>query len=95
MKISEFLSENFQFLMVKFSIYLNRRVFVIKGQIRGKYENKPARQTKRVNVWNYFTPHGQFKSSSVYTCILSLQKEGTYNLVKTLYCVCCRNTMLC
>ena len=29
MKISEFLSENFQFLMVKFSLYLNRRVFVI------------------------------------------------------------------
>ena len=27
MKISEFLSENFQFLVVKFSIYLNRRVF--------------------------------------------------------------------
>ena len=29
-KIAEFLSENFQFLMVKFSIYLNRRVFVKK-----------------------------------------------------------------
>ena len=29
MKISEFLSENFQFLEVKFSIYLNRRVFVM------------------------------------------------------------------
>ena len=28
-KILEFLSENFQFLMVKFSIYLNRRVFVM------------------------------------------------------------------
>ena len=26
---SEFLSENFQFLVVKFSIYLNRRVFVM------------------------------------------------------------------
>ena len=26
MKISEFLSANFQFLVVKFSIYLNRRV---------------------------------------------------------------------
>ena len=30
-KISEFLSENFQFLVVKFSIYLNRRVFVMGG----------------------------------------------------------------
>ena len=29
MKISEVLSENFQFLVVKFSTYLNRRVFVI------------------------------------------------------------------
>ena len=28
-KISEFLSENFQFLVVKFSIYLNRPVFVM------------------------------------------------------------------
>ena len=29
MKISEFSSENFQFLVVKFSVYLNRRVFVM------------------------------------------------------------------
>ena len=29
-KISEFLSENFQFLVVEFSIYLNRRVFVME-----------------------------------------------------------------
>ena len=29
MKISEFLSENFQFLVVKCSIYLNRRVLVM------------------------------------------------------------------
>ena len=28
-KISECLSENFQFLVVKFSIYLNRLVFVM------------------------------------------------------------------
>ena len=28
-KISELLSENFQFLVVKFAIYLNRHVFVI------------------------------------------------------------------
>ena len=27
--LSEFLSENFQFLVVKFSIYLNRRIFVM------------------------------------------------------------------
>ena len=28
-KISDFLSENFQFLVVKFSIYLNRHIFVM------------------------------------------------------------------
>ena len=28
-KISEFLSENFHFLVVKFSVYLNRLVFVM------------------------------------------------------------------
>ena len=30
-KISNFLSENFQFLEVKFSIYMNRRVFVMRN----------------------------------------------------------------
>ena len=29
MKISDFLSENFHFLVVKFSVYLNRLVFVM------------------------------------------------------------------
>ena len=29
--MTEFLSENFQFFEVKFSVYLNRRVFVIKN----------------------------------------------------------------
>ena len=28
-KMSEFLPQNFQFLVVKFSIYMNRRVFVM------------------------------------------------------------------
>ena len=32
-KILEFLSENFQFLVVKFSIYLNKRVFVVLSQL--------------------------------------------------------------
>ena len=35
-KISEFLSENFLFLVVKFSIYLNRRVFVMALLRRSK-----------------------------------------------------------
>ena len=29
--IRDFLSENFQFMEVKFSIYLNRRVFIMKS----------------------------------------------------------------
>ena len=33
MKNSSFLSENFQFLEVKFSIYLNRRVFVMTNLV--------------------------------------------------------------
>ena len=32
-KYQSFLSENFQFLEVKFSIYLNRRVFVMENRI--------------------------------------------------------------
>ena len=32
-KISEFLSENYQFLVVKFSIYLNRGVFVMRSYV--------------------------------------------------------------
>ena len=32
-KISKFLSENFHFLMVKFSVYLNRRVFVMHSDL--------------------------------------------------------------
>ena len=34
MKMSEYLSENFQFLEVKFSIYLNRRVCVMLSNNR-------------------------------------------------------------
>ena len=35
-KISEFLSENFQFLVVKFSMYLNRRVVMYSKFINSK-----------------------------------------------------------
>ena len=38
-KISEFLSENVQFLEVKFSIYLNRRVFVMTTDIDSRAPN--------------------------------------------------------
>ena len=49
MKISFFLSINFQFLGVKFSIYLKRRVFVIyhvhccKEGFQSKIKNRMAR----------------------------------------------------
>ena len=39
MKSIEFLSENFQFLVVKFSIYLNMRVFVMLCHLRELYDN--------------------------------------------------------
>ena len=39
--ISFFLSENFQFLEVKISIYLNRNVFVMEYVIQGKSFTQP------------------------------------------------------
>ena len=36
LKKSEFLSENFHLLVVKFSIYLNRRVFVMRVTCGGR-----------------------------------------------------------
>ena len=44
-KISEILSEKFQFLVVKFSIYLNRRVFVMR-----KYVNQSLRKSQIQNI---------------------------------------------
>ena len=38
-KYQSFLPENFQFLEVKFSVYLNRRVFVMRTE---KHKNKIA-----------------------------------------------------
>ena len=34
-----FLSENFHFFMVNFSVYLNRRVFVMHVHVRVNYRN--------------------------------------------------------
>ena len=42
-KYKSFLSENFQFLEVKFSIYLNRRDFVLYDSI--KTSDRQARKT--------------------------------------------------
>ena len=49
-QISDFLSENFQFLVVNFSIYLNRRVFVMAFLINdtstlvGHFVSSPKRK---------------------------------------------------
>ena len=40
MKVSEFLSENTLFLAVKFSVYLNRRVFVMTTEHRSNRRAK-------------------------------------------------------
>ena len=37
MKISEFFIKNFHFLVVKFSEYLNRHVFVMLSRVMGLY----------------------------------------------------------
>ena len=49
-KIPEFLSENFQFLVVKFSIYLNRRVFVM-ARIESQLDLTAELET---NSWSKF-----------------------------------------
>ena len=47
-KISEFLSENFQFLVMKFSIYLNRRVFVMIKSIFGHMRPVKIQISRRI-----------------------------------------------
>ena len=49
-----FLSENFQFLEVKFSIYLNRRVFVMKYRISERTTVK-----KNVTLGNMIIDRGE------------------------------------
>ena len=49
-KILEFLSENFQFLVVKFSVYLNRRVFVMTIICVVGRGYVPANTERRCNV---------------------------------------------
>ena len=50
-----FLSENFRFLVVKFSIYLNRLVFIMSFQI--KYSENRGMQ------WYTFLDSGGFKGN--------------------------------
>ena len=48
MKISEFLSENFQFLFFKFSIHLNRRVFVVTRNVSKGYECSRMKSKRKI-----------------------------------------------
>ena len=49
--ISIFLSENFQFLVVKFSIYLDRRVMALKRSVaKEKKRKKKKRKKKNIKV---------------------------------------------
>ena len=53
MKTLEFLSEKFQFLEVKFSIYLNRHVFMITFHIRVSalhYKNTPIQICRKFHL---------------------------------------------
>ena len=54
-KISEYLSENFQFWVVKFSIYLNRRVFVMQILFSGKIRKQYFKMSSAEN----FTQHAE------------------------------------
>ena len=66
--IRVFLSETFQFLEVKFSIYLNRRVFVMRGKNKDKtnvtYKFTDARTKITVSKKDY--------SDTVHTEVLYL-----------------------
>ena len=59
-KILEFLSENFQFLVVKFSVYLNRHAFVMVCLVRatpivvqwGSYKRQQSTQQAIQRLFN-------------------------------------------
>ena len=49
-KKSEFLSENFQFLVVKFSIYLNKPVFLMSTKVQNVCDRFPAMNAVRSHL---------------------------------------------
>ena len=56
-KNQSFLSENFQFLEVKFSIYLNRRVFVTTRNLLNSYvPTASGIQEKQLDIQNIVQP---------------------------------------
>ena len=47
-----FLSENFMFWEVKFSIYLNRRVFVMEGEVKRREGETGQKETYTDHLYN-------------------------------------------
>ena len=70
-----FLAENFPFLMVKFSVYLNRRVFVMLLKVKNK--------TRLRRLHRFFAIHicwlGHF--SMKFYSLLSYAEEGFCNII--------------
>ena len=62
-KISEVLSENFQFVLVKFSIYLNRRVFVMTNAPKSAWAWESFYITSSCATTSYavYTPEADVK----------------------------------
>ena len=59
-KYQNFLSENFHFLVVKFSVYLNRRVFVMmipskchNCKLQPNKQRRGTNNDKKRHIWNY------------------------------------------
>ena len=74
-KYQIFLPENFPFLVVKFSIYLNRRVLEIKGQIMRMY----------IFIWPIVTPwcHKNYSLMRWPIYIVLLRELGTLSRSRT------------
>ena len=71
-KFQNFLSENFQFLVVKFSEYLNRHVFVMLSQRNKKHIYLDI--SVYLELWKFY---------ELYQAKLDLTKHTTKWLVKT------------
>ena len=69
--MSELLSENFPFLVVNFSIYLNRRVFVMI---------RPDQSPDQGSIWNsYFYPKTRLMGADWY-CFFETMLMHTHKL---------------
>ena len=75
-KYRNFLSENFHFLVVKFSVYLNRHVFVMDINVYAKFEKHPSKtiqireqkpSTKKRERWTH-TQKGKHNTPTISHC---------------------------